>query len=148
MDRIVKCTKVDYNTLSEIWERSVRSTHEFLPENIIKEIKDLLIPMYFPNVDLYAINNNGCLTGFMGLANGKIEMLFIDCNQQGLGYGSELIDFAKEHGATRVDVNEQNPAALNFYKSKGFQFVSRDEKDENGRPYPILHLALYDEHIS
>jgi len=53
-----------------------------------------------------------------------------------------LIEFAKQRGVTKVDVNEQNPSALNFYKAKGFRVISRDETDDAGRPYPILHLSL------
>ncbi|MBD5359047.1 MAG: GNAT family N-acetyltransferase, partial [Bacteroides sp.] len=41
-----------------------------------------------------------------------------------------------------VDVNEQNISALNFYLAKGFKVTGRDETDEAGRPYPILHLSL------
>ena len=45
-------------------------------------------------------------------------------------------------GADCVDVNEQNPLALGFYESKGFHIVGRDDRDEAGRPFPILHLSL------
>lgn len=71
-----------------------------------------------------------------------IEMLFIDSDIRGRGYGSALMDFAMRQGATKVDVNEQNPSALNFYKAKGFRVVARDERDAAGMPYPILHLSL------
>ena len=69
-------------------------------------------------------------------------MLFIDSDLRGQGYGAALIEFAKRRGVTKVDVNEQNPSALNFYKAKGFRIIGRDETDEAGRPYPILHLYL------
>lgn len=61
---------------------------------------------------------------------------------KGHNYGSMLIDYSKNRGCSLVDVNEQNPDALNFYLRKGFQIVSRDEKDDCGRPFPILHLSL------
>lgn len=139
---IVKCDGDDYETLAGIWERSVMATHGFLKEVDFNEIKAALIPDYFPNVSLYAIADNGVYAGFIGLSHGSIEMLFIDSDRRGMGYGSALVDFAKQQGATKVDVNEQNPFALNFYKAKGFHIVSRDETDEAGRPYPILHLSL------
>ena len=69
-------------------------------------------------------------------------MLFIDSDRRGQGYGSALINFAKQRGATIVDVNEQNSSALKFYQAKGFHIVSRDETDSAGRPYPTLHLSL------
>ena len=118
------------------------ATHDFLKNEDFNEIKAALIPDYFPNVDLYAIADNGVYAGFIGLSPGSIEMLFIDSDRRGQGYGSALIEFAIQRGATKVGVNEQNPSALNFYKAKGFRIISRDETDEAGRPYPILHLSL------
>ncbi len=140
--QIVRCTKEDYETLAGIWERSVMATHDFLKKDDFNEIKAALIPDYFPNVDLYAITDNGWYSGFIGLSLTSIEMLFIDSGRRGQGYGSALVEFAKQEGATKVDVNEQNPSALNFYKAKGFRIISRDETDDAGRPYPILHLSL------
>lgn len=142
MTQIVRCSKADYPALAGIWERSVRTTHHFLSEQDFIDIKATLIPYYFPNVELYAATCNDLLTGFIGLSSGSIEMLFIDSDRRGQGYGSALINFAKQRGATIVDVNEQNPSAVKFYQAKGFHIVSRDETDSAGRPYPILHLSL------
>ncbi len=139
---IIRCTEEDYRTLVGIWERSVMATHRFLKEDDFFEIKAALIADYFPNVNLYAIADKGVYVGFIGLGPDSIEMLFIDSDRRGRGYGSALIEFAKQHGATKVDVNEQNPSALNFYKAKGFRINGRDETDDAGRPYPILHLSL------
>lgn len=140
--KIVRCNEDDYRTLAAIWERSVMATHDFLKEEYFNEIKAALIPDYFPNVDLYAIADNDEYAGFIGLSSNSIEMLFIDSDRRGMGYGYALIEFAKRQGATKVDVNEQNPTALNFYKAKGFRVISRDETDDAGRSYPILHLSL------
>ncbi|MFG6381444.1 MAG: GNAT family N-acetyltransferase [Muribaculum sp.] len=139
---IVRCNGKDYKTLAGIWERSVMATHNFLKEEDFNEIKAVLISEYFPNVDLYAIADKGAYAGFIGLSPDTIEMLFIDSICLNQGYGSALIEFAKQRGATKVDVNEQNSSALNFYKAKGFRVLSRDETDDAGRPYPILHLSL------
>lgn len=118
------------------------ATHDFLKNDDFTKIKAALIPDYFPNVDLYAVADNGVYAGFIGLSPDSIEMLFIDNDCRGQGYGSSLIEFAKRSGATKVDVNEQNPPALYFYKAKGFRIIGRDETDDAGRPYPILHLSL------
>lgn len=125
-----------------IWERSVRATHYFLDEDSINEIKAALVPDYFPNVELYAVSDDSSFVGFVGLNEDKIEMLFIDSASRRRGYGSTLLEFAKSLGATKVDVNEQNPQALAFYKAKGFKIIGRDELDSDGRPFPILHLSL------
>ncbi|MDE6323224.1 MAG: GNAT family N-acetyltransferase [Paramuribaculum sp.] len=140
MRKLVKCNKEDYPILLGIWERSVRATHDFLEENAMADIKKSMIPDYFPNVELYAVSDNGLLVGFIGLREEKIEMLFVDSGYRGRGYGSMLIEFARQRGVTKVDVNEQNPSAIAFYLDRGFNVTGRDETDEAGRPYPILHL--------
>ena len=43
-------------------------------------------------------------------------------------------------GALAVDVNEQNEAALGFYKALGFSVVARSPTDAAGRPFLILHM--------
>lgn len=139
---IVRCNEGDYATLAGIWERSVRATHGFLREEHFQGIKAALILLYFPSVELYAVVDQERYAGFIGLHGEMIEMLFIDSDFLGHGYGSALMDFAMRRGATKVDVNEQNPSALSFYKAKGFRVVARDERDAPGLPYPILHLSL------
>ena len=142
MTKIIECSSGDYPSLAEIWERSVRVTHDFLTEDDIADIKKMLIPDYFPNVELFGLLVEGSIVGFIGLSGDKIEMLFINNDKRGYGYGSALMDFAKDRGATMVDVNEQNPSAVQFYTKKGFNIVCRDETDDAGRPFPILHLSL------
>ena len=139
---IIRCYENEYPALVEIWERSVKATHAFLSDEDFNKIKKALIPNYFPKVNLYALTDSERITGFIGLSSNSIEMLFIDDNYRGKGYGSALIDFALKQGATKVDVNEQNAYALNFYQARGFRIIGRDETDEAGRPYPILHLSL------
>ena len=119
MKKIVKCDTADYNSLLKIWERSVLATHYFLTEDIIAEIKDALIPHYFPNVDLYAIDENGSLAGFVGLANDNIEMLFIDCNKQGRGLGSMLIEFAKHMAQNSWMLTNRIQLLWNFMTQRG-----------------------------
>ena len=43
MIRIEPCNENDYQTLVEIWERSVRATHSFLTEKDIMDIRESLI---------------------------------------------------------------------------------------------------------
>lgn len=142
MRKIIECNEGEYETLCGIWERSVRTSHGFLTDKAVLEIKAALIPDYLPAVRLYAIEDDGRLTAFIGLAHDRIEMLFVDASMRGMGYGTVLIGFARDNGARFVDVNEQNPAALRFYLDAGFHIIGRDETDGAGRPYPILHLSL------
>ncbi|MBC7848081.1 MAG: GNAT family N-acetyltransferase [Chitinophagaceae bacterium] len=81
--------------------------------------------------------------GFIGVSDGKIEMLFIDPEWIGKGVGKTLVEFAiYELRATSVDVNEGNLQALEFYSRFGFEVYNRLEKDNEGKDYPILQMKL------
>ncbi|WP_339461262.1 GNAT family N-acetyltransferase [Pseudomonas sp. EA_105y_Pfl2_R69] len=132
----------DLLRLLEVWEAAVRATHDFLEEHDIQLLKPLLIEQYFPQVQLSCIRGeDGKITGFLGYAEGKVEMLFVDPLEHGTGIGRTLLnDAVVRLGATQVDVNEQNPKALGFYLSQGFVVEGRSPLDGGGRPFPILHL--------
>ena len=44
------------------------------------------------------------------------------------------------YGVSEVSVNEQNPQAVGFYEHLGFRTYRRTDRDEQGRPYPILYM--------
>lgn len=134
----------DYQEIIEVWEASVRATHHFLSEEWIVEHRPLILNQYLDMVDLSCIKDaNGRLIGFLGTAEGNVEMLFVHPDSFGKGVGKALMRFAIEsQGATKVDVNEDNPQACDFYKSIGFEVTSRSELDGQGNPYPILHMSL------
>ena len=48
-----RATQEDFPILIEIWERSVRATHDFLPEAEINELKPLILNEYFHHVLLH-----------------------------------------------------------------------------------------------
>lgn len=138
-------TEQDYDDLIRVWEASVRSSHHFLTEDDIQFYKPLIRNEYFPAVTLYIIRDERSkhIAAFMGLSDELIEMLFVDPSQQGKGYGKLLIEYAiREKNIRKVDVNEQNKQALNFYLNRGFEIISRDATDGLGKPYPILHMQL------
>src|SRR5690606_4197343 len=86
---------------------------------------------------------NDRIAGFIGVGQGKIEMLFIHPDWRGHGAGRDLMRYAVEvWGATEVDVNEQNEQAVGFYLRMGFEVVGRSALDGTGKPYPLLYLRL------
>jgi putative acetyltransferase len=132
----------DYQELTNVWEASVRATHDFLPESYIELLKNLVRTRYLDAVMLICTrDSHQRITGFAGVAAGKIEMLFIDPAHRGQGLGKQLLRYAIEHlNADELDVNEQNPQALGFYVQQGFEVIGRTEHDGMGQPYPLLHM--------
>jgi putative acetyltransferase len=59
----------------------------------------------------------------------------------GKGRRKLLLQYAiAEFGANEVDVNEQNPQGVAFYRHMGFEQVGRSELDGQGNPFPLLHM--------
>ncbi|MCE1174397.1 MAG: gluconokinase, GntK/IdnK-type [Propionibacteriales bacterium] len=125
-----------------IWRRSVEATHHFLSADDIDAIERELIPTYFPAVAITVAEGAHGVVGFSGVADGRLEMLFVDAAARAGGVGSTLLHAAIEaHPDLELDVNEQNPAALAFYRRHGFEVIGRSATDQDGRPFPLLHLA-------
>lgn len=143
MYTISPLTPSDYPALIEVWEASVRATHDFLPESRILALKPLILDQYFDAVQLFGVKQEGRISGFLGVHDIDIEMLFIHPEARGKGVGKALLLHAMEHlHCTKVDVNEQNQQAVDFYIYMRFQIVGRSPLDGQGEPYPLLHLGL------
>ena len=72
--------------LVEIWENSVRVTHLFLTEVEVLRIKEY-VPQALLDVPilLVAENTTGKIIAFMGVADKKIEMLFVEPAERSKG---------------------------------------------------------------
>lgn len=139
--RITKVDRTDFEELAEVWEASVRATHDFLSETDIREIRPQLLAWYLPTVELRCLRDAGRIAAFIGLDGSHVAMLFVRPEYRGRGCGRRLVEWAVAcKRVDSVDVNEQNPQAVGFYLHMGFIVASRSETDEAGRPFPILHL--------
>lgn len=140
--QLVKPVSTDYEALTELWEASVRATHDFLPESDIQYFKPLVRDQFLAAVDLHALQDaSGRFHGFLGVLDGKIEMLFVDPESRGKGCGKRLLQIALEKlQAYDLDVNEQNSQAVGFYQKMGFEITGRSPLDGMGKPYPLLHM--------
>ncbi|MCC3866690.1 GNAT family N-acetyltransferase [Terrisporobacter mayombei] len=136
--------KNDMDNILDVWESSVRSTHDFLSEEDITSIKPQVIEgVNYVSKLLCVRNEKGIIKAFMGVYDDKIEMLFISNDNRGSGIGKKLIEYAVNIlNIKYVDVNEQNIKAVGFYKHMGFDIFKRSEFDEQGNPFPILHMKL------
>jgi putative acetyltransferase len=137
--------KSDYPALLAIWEDSVRATHHFLQEEDIEFFKNTIQEQYlFDHLELtLARDSEGTILGFIAVSKESLEMIFLAPRARGRGIGKMLLRHAiDEMKITKVDVNEQNEEALQFYKHFGFEVVSRSKYDNTGKPYPILHMQL------
>lgn len=129
--------------LTDVWERSVRATHDFLLPGEVGRMRPM-VPDAIGHVPLLLVAcRAGAPIGFLGMDGDFVEMLFVDPAERGNGVGRLLMERATELlGAREVSVNEQNPQAVGFYEHLGFSAYRRTSTDDGGRPYPLLYMRL------
>ena len=118
----------------QLWQANVKVTHTFLTKEEIQNIKQY-VPQaveHEPHLCI-ALSEKGELLGFIGVADQRLEMLFIQVNARGQGIGKQLLRYAiKNFDVKELTVNEQNPQAIGFYEHLGFVTYKRTDLDEGG----------------
>lgn len=125
----------------EIWRNAVDATHGFLsPED--RQAIDEMVCGFLPQVPLWlAVDANDYPQAFMLIDNGRMQALFVDSACRGTGIGAALVRHGLSlHPNMTTDVNEQNGQAVGFYEKIGFKRTGRSPLDDQGRPYPLIHL--------
>src|SRR5690606_36180502 len=88
---IEQVSPTDYIKLAELWEDSVRTTHDFLSDADIAAMRPRLLAEWLPAVALRVYRGSGDrILGFIGLSEEKVEMLFVASNARGRGIGRRL----------------------------------------------------------
>nr|WP_170112636.1 acetyltransferase [Sphingomonas fennica] len=139
--RIRRSRPADVTRLHAIWREAVLATHDFLSAEDFAAI-DALAALWV------AVDGEDRPVAFMGLSEAHVDSLFVDPAMHGRGIGAAMIDHARGGAAglggtaLSVDVNEQNDKAVGFYAHLGFRVTGRSERDDEGRPYPLLHMTM------
>jgi len=142
--RIRRARADDRERLLDVWERSVRATHHFLGEAGIGELRPHVAEVLASDaIDWWVLESSDEVIAFLGMTPNTIQALFIDPDHHRKGGGTRLVAHAQSLATSilRVDVNEQNPSAIAFYEAVGFVTTDRSPTDDEGRPYPLLHMT-------
>lgn len=143
---MIRLAKIEEHPLIvELWERSVRASHLFLSEQDIATLRTLVESEVLKQLELWVVASDAdVIMAFMGLSGQNLEALFVDPVYFRTGIGTILLSHAETlKGELRVDVNEQNPTAVQFYLAHGFEITGRSEKDGFGHPFPLLHMQKH-----
>jgi putative acetyltransferase len=134
----------DLPRVADVWEASVRAEHDFVSEAYIQFFKPLVRDELLRLVELASVRaSDGDIVGFVGVADARIEALFVHPAWRRRGIGRRLVTHAvAARGATSVVLDEQNAAAVTFFRCLGFDVVGRSDIDGLGKAFPRVHMRL------
>jgi len=140
--KVRRGSSADVPRALEIWRAAVDATHRFLSPADRAAIDAHVAGEFLPNATLWiAADDADQAVGFLVMDGARIDALFVDPAVHGQGYGTLLVDHAASlEQRLTVDANEQASNAVTFYLSRGFRIVGRSPIDDQGRPYPLIHL--------
>lgn len=133
----------DLKKLSNIWFAASLRAHPFIGEKRLTEQRRLIEEEYLPKAETSVACLDGEAVGFISLLGCFIGGIFIAPDRQGLGIGRTLIaDALTRKGELSLEVYTENEQAFSFYRTLGFQEVSRRAIDDFGFPFPNAALSL------
>ena len=147
MGEIVRLSNPDSSTVRQllrIWQSSMESSHHFLTKEDIGALRPAVKRNLVTIGGLYGFcNDEGRLLAFMGVHGDMIEMLFVREGFFRQGIGGTLVRYAIQSlQVRRVDVNDQNRAAADFFQHMGFSVTDTSKEGRFGNYFPILHMQL------
>lgn len=132
----------DDDQIMTIWREASRIAHPFLSEDDLAAQERLTLQEHLPRADVVVAERKGVVVGFLATFGNYIGALFVSPDAQGSGIGRRLIEHAQARCASlELSVYEANHPARGFYERLGFVATGRSDRDEEGRPLPVLRFA-------
>jgi putative acetyltransferase len=133
----------DRDELLAVWLDASRVGHPFLSEADLAWQRQLIIDVHLPEAETWVALEDGRIVGGIGLHDGFVGGLFVLPERHRSGIGRRLLAHATAlKGRLTLEVYAANVAAHAFYARCGFVAVGRKEVDDQGRPFPLLIMAL------
>ncbi|WP_420155722.1 N-acetyltransferase [Siphonobacter sp.] len=122
---IRKAESPDFSVLADLWLTTSLIAHPFIPEAYWRENKAAMLQEYLPASEVYVIDCGGKLRGFIALVDDHVAALFISPSEQGKGYGTQLLNYAKTiRSELTLNVYQKNQQSVQYYQKNGFEVVS------------------------
>ncbi|MCI5968718.1 glutamine-hydrolyzing GMP synthase [Helicobacter sp.] len=133
--------------LVDLWEDSIRDSHNFLKESDIATLKPEVSELLKVSENTLVVTDDAIFLGFLGVEQNRIEMLFVHPKFFKRGVGIALLREAfmrslRQYDSIVVDCNVENVRGLRFYTQLGFKEIGRSQKDSKGRDFPMVHLEV------
>ena len=134
--------EADFDTLTDLWERSARSTHAFMDDDAFAHQRPRIRDLLLPSMDVWVAEDHGELLGFVGARDAVVELLYVAPEAQGRGLGRALLSYVDGGAGPRsVEVFADNTVGVAFYRSQGFVEQLRYTVSVAGGSFDVMRLA-------
>ena len=138
--------KSDFDIVSEIYSSSK------LDELIYEKCDFKLIPLSndkkrygdFLSSNIYVVELNSQVVGFLGYRDNHISWLFVHPDYRGKGLGAAMIVFIKSKLKKYITLNvaASNYLVIDLYKKQGFVISDKLTSEYNGIPVNVIEMKF------
>lgn len=121
---IEKAQEKHLDSVMAIWLNTNIAAHPFIPryfwEGVFAQVKEAMLTS-----DVFVYHEDDQVLGFIGITGSEyIAGLFVDGKAQSQGIGRKLLTHCKQlYPRLELDVFTENPGAVRFYETNGFEIV-------------------------
>ena len=120
----------DFQALSEIWLEASLLAHGFIPASHWQDNKIAMQAVYLPAAQVYLLEDEHAIFGFIAVIAQHIEALFIAPKYQGQGMGKRLLEHVQQTNDTlMLNVYQDNVQGVRFYTHNHFK-IEQEGFDE------------------
>lgn len=138
---IRKYKETDLEIVVDIWYQSSTLAHPFLEDEFVQKVKKDMHHIYIPNSKTWVYEEDGKITGFIGMIENEIGGLFVLPDQHSKGIGTKLVNLVKkQHERLEVEVFKKNEIGRAFYDKYGFELIKEYFDEASGNE--VLRLKF------
>lgn len=134
MVEIKELRREEIDEVMRVWLESTIKAHDFIEKEYWEKNYNVVKEVYIPMAETFVYYEDKKIKGFISIINKEfIGALFVDVESQGLGIGSNLLDFVKlRYKNISLAVYKMNEKAVKFYINNGFKIIKEQENEDSG----------------
>lgn len=118
----------EHDAVADLWFRAGKAAYPYLPgwtAMTVEQARGIFREHVAPGRDLYVIESDGAIAGYLAMAGSYVDRLYIDPACQGRGLGSALLAHARTLSPAGLELHThvENRPARAFYEARGFSAV-------------------------
>jgi GNAT superfamily N-acetyltransferase len=136
----------DRPLLGDVWLHAWRATFDFEPSHPDDDVRRWLAEEMAPSHEVWVATDpadDRMVVGFIALAATEVDQLYIEPRWIGHGIGRRLIDLAKTHSPSGLELwcFQANTRARRFYERNGFVATFFGDGASNQERQPDIRYA-------